>query len=146
MAIKITTIITSLNTKETIAHAIESFLQQDYEHKELIIVDGKSTDGTCDIIRKYINLYPKLIIWINSSDTGIHNARNIAVRVATGDIIGFLGADDLLHKDIYTKLSYYSLINYNYDVIYFKFMLIFLSLYLFYLIIVAIKSIYAKKV
>ncbi len=120
MTIKITTIITSLNTENFISRAIESFLAQNYDNKELIIVDGKSTDSTHQIIKSYLNNNPGIIKMVTQEGTGLSNARNIGIKVASGDIIGFLGADDLLDKDIFEKMANYSQLTENYDVIYFN--------------------------
>lgn len=116
---KITTIITSFNSQKYLDAAISSFLDQDYDNKELIIVDGKSTDASHQIIKKYHDINPKLIIWVKDIDSGISNARNLGLKRANGDIIGFLGADDVLHKNFFKELVYYAHINSNFDVMYF---------------------------
>ena len=97
---KISVIITVFNGEKYLRKAIDSFLSQQYDEKELIIVDGKSTDGSHEIIADYKTRFPHLIKWINQPDTGISNGRNIALQNATGDIVGFLGADDFLHEDL----------------------------------------------
>jgi glycosyltransferase involved in cell wall biosynthesis len=117
---KISVIITSFNGEEYISKAIESFLQQQYESKELIIIDGISTDKTHQIISSYQEKFPNLIKWIKEKDHGISNARNIALKYATGDLIGFLGCDDFLHPNFFKEASYYISINQNFDIIYFN--------------------------
>lgn len=117
---KITLIITSLNSAKHIAKAIESFLDQNYDQKELIIVDGLSTDGTHQIIEKYYQQFPEFIKWLKDKDSGISNARNIAIKHASGDLIGFLGSDDILHRDFFYQASYYFNLCKNFDVIYFN--------------------------
>ena len=86
---------TSFDTVDSISGSIESFLSQLYPNKELIIVDGKSKDSTHQIIKSYQEKHPNLIKWVNEKDKNLHHARNIGVKAATGDIIGFLGADDV---------------------------------------------------
>lgn len=103
---KITTIITSLNSVKHIKNAIESFLIQNYIDKELIIFDGMSTDGTHDIIDFYQKQHHN-IIWVKEKDIGISDARNKAILHATGNYIGFLGADDQLLPGIYNKIEEY---------------------------------------
>lgn len=117
---KISVIITAFNAEKFLVKAVESFLRQDYENKELLIIDDISSDGTHDIITNYIEKYPKIIKWIKEKDSGISHARNIALKYATGDLIGFLGADDFLHKDFFSELEYYLEENSNFDVIYFN--------------------------
>lgn len=117
---KISLIITVFNSVKYIEKAIESFLAQGYVNKELIILDAKSTDGSHAIIAKYAAQFPQLIKWIKEDDAGISHARNIALKQITGDLVGFLGADDILHKEFYEKMSYYTQINPNFDVIYFN--------------------------
>jgi len=116
---KISVILAIFNGQKYINHCINSFLQQEYEHKELIIIDGKSTDKTHEIIADYQKKYPKIIKWLQEKDTGISNARNIATKKVTGDIVGFLGVDDILHKDFFSQIVYYHSINQKYDAIYF---------------------------
>ncbi len=117
---KISVIITAFNAEKYIKKAIQSFLDQIYEDKELLIVDDISTDKTHEIIKHYQEKYPEYIRWIKQKDSGISHARNIALRHVTGDLIGFLGADDILHKDFFKEMQYYLEINPNFDVVYFN--------------------------
>lgn len=117
---KISLIITTFNAEKYIKKAIDSFLAQEYPDKELIIIDGKSHDGTHKIIADYQQKFPQLIKWINEKDTGISNGRNIALQYVTGDLIGFLGADDFLHQGFYNQMIYYAKLNPDFEVIYFN--------------------------
>lgn len=117
---KISVIITTFNAAKYLAKAVESFLEQDYQDKELLIIDDISTDATHQIIADYCQKFPQLIKWIKEKDTGISHARNIALKHVTGDLVGFLGADDFLHKDFFSEMSYYIKINSSFDVIYFN--------------------------
>jgi len=80
------------NSKNTIESAIKSVLNQSYENIEYIIIDGGSTDGTVDIIKKYKD---KIAYWISEADNGIYDAMNKGIKSATGDIVGFLNSDDV---------------------------------------------------
>jgi glycosyltransferase involved in cell wall biosynthesis len=93
---KFTVIVVAYNAARTIRRCIETVLRQDYENKELIIVDGGSTDGTADILRGTADF---ISYWVSEPDTGIYNAMNKGVDRATGDWIIFLGADDFLFAD-----------------------------------------------
>ncbi len=78
------------NTAESLERTIISVLSQNYEAKELVIVDGGSTDGTLAILEKYKGQ----ITYISEADSGIYNAMNKAVKLCTGQVIGTLGAGD----------------------------------------------------
>lgn len=75
--------------------AIQSVLYQTYDNIEYIIIDGGSTDGTLDIIKKYED---KITYWISEKDKGIGDAWNKGVQRATGHLIGLLNVDDMYHK------------------------------------------------
>ncbi|NDY42302.1 glycosyltransferase [Dissulfurirhabdus thermomarina] len=81
------------NGGRTIEKTIKSVLDQSYKNIEYIIVDGKSTDNTLEIIKKYEN---RIDYWISEKDEGIYDAMNKGVKKASGDWILFLGADDIL--------------------------------------------------
>lgn len=87
----ITVITVVFNGVDHIECAIQSVLEQGYQNLQYIIVDGGSTDGTVDVIRKYEN---HLYCWVSERDRGISDAFNKGIALATGDIIGILNADD----------------------------------------------------
>ena len=89
-----------LNGRLFIEEAIQSVLDQDYSHVEHIIVDGGSTDGTLEIIKKY----PHLRV-VSESDRGLYDALNKGVRLSRGEIIGHLNCDDLYEKRVFGKVS-----------------------------------------
>lgn len=81
------------NNARFLEETILSVLQQDYENIEFIIVDGGSTDGTVEIIRKYEH---EIDYWISEPDKGISDAFNKAIILAAGDYVNFQGAGDYL--------------------------------------------------
>jgi glycosyltransferase involved in cell wall biosynthesis len=89
--LRVSVVMPSLNQGEFIRTAIDSVLDQDYTPIELIVVDGRSTDGTVDILREYDDR----LQWVSESDGGQTPAINKGFRMATGEIIGWLNADDL---------------------------------------------------
>ena len=88
---KISIITVSFNSAQTICDSIDSVLSQNYENIEYIIIDGESTDGTIDLINGYDDRVSK---FISEPDTGIYDAMNKGISLATGDIVGILNSDD----------------------------------------------------
>lgn len=79
------------NGVATLEDTIQSVLTQTYPNVEYIIVDGGSSDGTLDIIHKYEN---HLHSWLSEKDSGIYDAMNKGLALASGDVVGFLNSDD----------------------------------------------------
>lgn len=100
----ISIIMPNLNGDKYLQRSIESFLKQSYPDKELIVVDGRSTDRSHRIIEEYSKSHSS-IKWIKEPDTGISSAINMAIPESRGDIIGYLGNDDILMKDIFVKIA-----------------------------------------
>jgi glycosyltransferase involved in cell wall biosynthesis len=75
---------------------MQSVFSQNYPDLEYIIIDGGSTDGTVEIIRKYQN---KIARFVSEKDRGIYDAMNKGVGLATGDVIGILNSDDFYVAD-----------------------------------------------
>ncbi len=90
---KISIITVTLNSEKTLEQTISSVVNQTYDNIEYIIIDGGSTDGTLDIIRKYEK---SIACFISEPDNGIYEAFNKGVRAATGDYIEIIGSDDSL--------------------------------------------------
>ena len=91
----ISVIVAVYNGAKTLQRCIDSVANQTYLNKELIIIDGGSTDGTIDILRTNND---KIAYWKSEPDNGIYNAWNKALGHAGGDWILFLGSDDYLWK------------------------------------------------
>lgn len=89
----ISIIIPTFNCGDFLPTAIESVIQQNYAHIEIVIIDGGSTDCTLDVIKKYDNVINE---WSSGPDFGIYDAMNKGIQKAKGDWIYFLGADDIL--------------------------------------------------
>lgn len=75
--------------------AVTSIISQEYPNLEYIIIDGGSTDNSIEIIRKYENY---LTYWVSEKDQGLYYALNKGFSKSTGEIMGWLNSDDLLHK------------------------------------------------
>jgi putative colanic acid biosynthesis glycosyltransferase len=94
MASNLVSIIIPLhNSKATVGRAIESVLNQTYAHRELIIIDGASTDGSMDIVKSYNG---RLAYKISEPDSGVYEAINKGLAQCKGEWIYILGADDYL--------------------------------------------------
>lgn len=92
---KISIITVVYNGVETIEATILSVLKQSYKNLEYIVIDGESTDGTIDLIQKHAT---KISIFKSEQDSGLYDAMNKGLKVATGDFCMFLNAGDLLYK------------------------------------------------
>ena len=93
MSLKISIVIPSFNQGKYIEETILSVLNQKDPNLELIVIDGNSTDNSVEIIRKYESA---LKYWISESDSGQSDAINKGYSIASGEIITWLGSDDLL--------------------------------------------------
>jgi glycosyltransferase involved in cell wall biosynthesis len=88
----ITVITAVFNGAKTLERSILSVINQSYDNLEYIIIDGASGDGTLDIIRRYEEA---IDYWVSEPDGGIYDAWNKGIRLAGGDWLAFLGADDI---------------------------------------------------
>ncbi len=91
---KISIITPTFNAAEHVEPCIDSVLSQTCQNWEHIVIDGGSTDGTLGKLHIY-----KHLRWVSGPDRGIYDAMNKGVRLAEGDWLYFLGADDVLHDD-----------------------------------------------
>ena len=103
MNIRFSVITVCYNASATIKETIASVLDQTYRELEYIIIDGKSTDGTIDILQ---SIQDQRLKFISEKDTGIYNAMNKGLRLVSGDYLIFLGADDtFFNEDVLTKVA-----------------------------------------
>lgn len=98
---KLSIITINFNDRDGLDKTIQSVINQTYKDFEYIVIDGASTDGSVDVIKKYAD---KLTHWVSEPDTGIYNAMNKGTRLAQGEYClylnsgDFLAADDVLEK------------------------------------------------
>ncbi len=99
---KISVITVCFNAIDSIENTIRSVLSQTYSNIEYIIVDGGSSDGTVDIIKKYDG---KIANWISEKDHGIYDAMNKGILMSTGEWINFRNCGDTFStKDALSKI------------------------------------------
>lgn len=100
---KISIITVVYNGHKTIRNTIESVLNQTYPDLEYIIVDGNSGDSTLEIVRSYGCRIAQVL---SEPDHGIYDAMNKGIKIATGDIVGLLNADDVYaSSDVLTEVA-----------------------------------------
>jgi glycosyltransferase involved in cell wall biosynthesis len=86
-------IIVTYNAAETLQACLNSIYDQSYPAINIIVIDGKSTDGTVKILQNNTN---RIHFWLSEKDSGIYDAMNKALKYITGQWVYFLGADDEL--------------------------------------------------
>lgn len=93
------------NPGPVLRSALESVLGQSYDGVEYLVVDGGSTDGTVEMLATLADTLPK-IRFVSEPDDGLYDALNKGVAMATGDVIGFVHADDFLaHPDVLKNIA-----------------------------------------
>ena len=89
--VKVSIVTVVYNAASTLERTIQSVLGQDLQGIEYIIVDGGSTDGTLEVIRRYED---RLAYWVSEKDRGIYDAMNKGISLCTGEWVGLINADD----------------------------------------------------
>ena len=89
----ISVVIATRNSAATLARALDSIFGQTFAGREVLVIDGASTDGTVDLLRRYA---PRLAHWESEPDRGLYHAFNKGVARAQGEWLYFLGSDDYL--------------------------------------------------
>jgi len=98
----LTVIIATFNSEKTLARTLDSILAQQISNFECVVIDGASKDQTTDIIESYEIKFEHRGVsfkWISEPDTGIYDAWNKGLNIATGEWISFLGSDDIYLED-----------------------------------------------
>ena len=93
---KISIITVTYNCKSVLSHCLDSVAAQSYDNIEHIVIDGASTDGTLSLLNSRRN---NLAMIVSEPDDGIYDAMNKGIKLAKGDIIGFLNSDDFYIND-----------------------------------------------
>lgn len=103
---KITVVTANYNQSNYLEQTIQSVISQDYPNLEYIIIDGGSTDRSVNIIKKYES---RLAYWVSEKDSGLYHALQKGFEKSTGEIMGWLNSDDLLHpKSLFVIANIFS--------------------------------------
>ncbi|MED0935336.1 glycosyltransferase family 2 protein [Bacillus mobilis] len=107
------------NSEKTVERTLNSIISQTYKDIEYIIVDGKSTDRTIEIIKSYeVKMKERNIAftWISEPDKGIYDAMNKGLKLATGELIGIINSDDHYEDDALEIVALEYIKDNSYDV------------------------------
>jgi glycosyltransferase involved in cell wall biosynthesis len=99
MSALVSIIIPCYNQGQFLAEAIQSAIDQDYEQKEITVVNDGSTDSTKEVAESFIHS----ITYIEQENKGVSSARNVAIEIANGEYVAFLDSDDVLLPGSITK-------------------------------------------
>lgn len=109
---KVSLILTTYNSKDNLKKTLDSIEKQDYPNIEVVIKDGKSKDGTIDIIREYSENSHCQVMWESKADTGIYDAMNQGYAMCSGDIIVFFNdvfIDETVVSRMIKEIEYYDM-------------------------------------
>ncbi len=93
---KISLITVCFKSAGTLRTALDSVLEQKGVDMDYIVVDGGSDDGTVELLKEYEAKFAGRMRWISEKDRGMYDAINKGIKMATGDVVGILNADDIL--------------------------------------------------
>ena len=96
MQVKISLITACFRSAGTLRTALDSVLEQKGVDLDYIVVDGGSDDGTVELLKEYEAQFAGRMRWISEKDRGMYDAINKGIKMATGDVVGILNADDIL--------------------------------------------------
>lgn len=100
---KISIVTAVYNARETVLDAVASVRDQSYPNIEFIMINGASDDGTTELLE---NQKEHFDVYLNEPDNGIYDALNKGISRASGDVIGFLHADDLFeNRDVLSSIA-----------------------------------------
>ena len=100
---KVSIIVPVYNVEKYIERCLDSLVNQTLKDIEIIIVNDGSTDGSKEIIQKYLNKY-KNIVYLEKENGGLSSARNYGIPYAKGEYIGFVDSDDYVEITMYEKM------------------------------------------
>ncbi len=102
--IKVSIIVPFYNVENYIEKCLETLVNQTLQEIEIILVNDGSKDNSSQIAKKYLEKYPKKIVYLEKENGGLSDARNYGIPYSKGEYIAFLDSDDYVEKDMYEKL------------------------------------------
>ena len=100
--VKISVVTVCYNSAKTLEQTIRSVIGQKYKNLEYIIIDGGSTDGTLEIIKKY---EPYISYWVSEPDKGAYDAMNKGIQAASGKLVSCLNSDDWYFDGVLQRVA-----------------------------------------
>ena len=100
MSALISIIVPVYNQEKYLSRCLDSILDQTYKNLEIICVDDKSTDGSAEIIKHYVQKDSRIVYYRNTGK-GVSSARNYGIERANGEYIGFVDSDDFIQPQMY---------------------------------------------
>ena len=100
----ISVIVPCYNVEKYVSMCIESLINQTYSNLEIILVDDCGTDNTAKILREYVKKDKRIKLIKNEKNSGLSFSRNVGLKEANGNYIGFIDSDDYVSLDFYEKL------------------------------------------
>lgn len=104
-SVKFSVIIPTYNCEKYISKCLDSIINKNYDNLEIIIVDDGSIDNTFKIVKKYKNIYTKMIKVYKHRHKGVSSSRNFAIKKSSGDYLIFVDGDDYLENDIFSYIN-----------------------------------------
>lgn len=101
--IKVSIIIPVYNTEQYLRQCLDSVVSQTLKDIEIIIVNDGSTDNSLNILQEYQKKYSHIKV-VNQTNKGYSEVRNVGLKIANGDYIGFVDSDDFIEKNMFEKL------------------------------------------
>lgn len=103
--LRISVVIPSFNQAGFLAETLESVIAQNYPNMEIFVADGGSSDGSVEVLQKYVERYPNLIRYDTRPDGGHYHGVNKGIVNTNGDIIAWINSDDLYLPEAFWKVA-----------------------------------------
>ncbi len=113
---KLSVIVPVWNTAKYLPKCLDSIINQSLKDIEIIVVNDGSSDNSVEVIKKYVKKYKDRIIFLDKENGGQGSARNLGIKHAKGDYIGFVDSDDFIESTMYEEM-YKSAIDNNSDIV-----------------------------
>ena len=97
--VKISIVVPVYNSEKFLEKCVDSLINQTIESKEILLVNDGSTDGSQEIIDRYVSEYPGMIKCVKQENSGQAVARNVGIENASGEFLAFLDSDDYLEEN-----------------------------------------------